>query len=290
MCDNDKKNKEARERYKIRLKNKKCKICFKDFFARDKQVTCSKECTKKSKLNGMKIFYHIKFCKYCNKEILRIKKFGTKSKEKKIKGICKECSNTRKELRRTGELYRPKKTDRKRGARKIKEKKFSNREDYLKYLKDVGNRLGKNKEIKDKGTNTLKNNLLIGKTKYKKGKEHHLWKGNRDNNHFIRSRLTEWKKNVLIKGFYKCSNCGDNKKLEIHHVEPLRDIIDKFTKKPLSKYEQDSQEFENLCKVIVEYHEKNNNIGIVLCEKCHSEIDSYRRQTLKNENKKNKKI
>ena len=94
----------------------------------------------------------------------------------------------------------------------------------------------------------------------------------------------------MIKGFYKCSNCGDNKKLEIHHVEPLRDIIDKFTKKPLSKYEQDSQEFENLCKVIVEYHEKNNNIGIVLCEKCHSEIDSYRRQTLKNENKKNKKI
>jgi hypothetical protein len=48
-------------------------------------------------------------------------------------------------------------------------------------------------------------------------------------------------------------------------------------------------EFENLCNVVVEYHNKNMNVGVAMCEKCHSEIDFYRKQTLKNENKNNKK-
>lgn len=291
MCikKNEEKNARARERYKKTLKDKKCNVCSKEFIGTLKSTTCSKECTRVSKLNGMKVFYHIKSCKYCGEEILRKEKFGTKSKEKKIIGICKSCSEKRKALRKSGELYRPRKTNKKRGVKKEKIKKFPNKEDYLKYLKDVGNRIGRDEEIKVKRINTVREKISKGEIKFKTGKDHHLWKGNRNNNQCIRTRLKDWRKKILKENNYKCSSCGCNKKLEIHHVEPLREIIDKFTKKPLSEYKQGTDEFENLSNVVVEYHNNNENIGIVLCEICHSEVDSYRKQTLKNENKRNKK-
>ena len=137
--------------------------------------------------------------------------------------------------------------------------------------------------ILSKVRNTIIDKIQNGTILYKRGKDHHLWKGNRDNNHIIRTSLNEWKKKILKESQYKCQICGSNKKLEIHHVEPLRDIVNKFTDKPLSQYDSNSPEFTNLVTIINNYHEVNN-VGQCVCEKCHANIDPYRKQTFKYEN------
>ena len=82
--------------------------------------------------------------------------------------------------------------------------------------------------------------------------------------------------------------------MQVHHLEPLRDIIQNF----LDKHDytidyinsiQGNEEYFSLIKEIVEYHEKNMQIGLVVCLNCHYEIDEYyKRKTYEDkENNKN---
>jgi len=133
---------------------------------------------------------------------------------------------------------------------------------------------------KEKASNTKKENFLKGNFVYKKGKEHHLWKGNRQNSNILRTDLTAWKQKHLKDSNYCCENCGNNNDLEVHHKhEPLREIIEKFSKKSLNEYENESDEFLELRETIKKYHD--NVIGQVLCVECHAKIDKYRKPPIK---------
>lgn len=259
-------------KYQKRRKEKKCKICGRLFLGTDRMVSCSKECTRKSKLDGMEKHYVVKFCKDCGVEIERRVKYGKKAKDKVLKNKrCKPCSiKHRKEYFDNVKKNRIKKTEEEKAIKRA----------------ESSERMKKNNPMFNPGTikrvrATINKKIEKGEIKYKTGKEHHLWKGNRDNNHIIRTRLKDWRKFLLKESDYKCSLCSGNKKLEIHHVEPLREIVDKFTDRHLSEYSNESEEFENLIKIIVEYHFNKKGVGICVCEKCHSEIDEYRRQTIK---------
>lgn len=137
-----------------------------------------------------------------------------------------------------------------------------------------------NDETKIKVKDTLHERILNGQIKYKRGPEHHLWKGHRDQAQRIRDVLHIWKRQCLVKSNYKCELCGSNKYLEIHHVKPLRDIITSFAgDRPLREYDVTSPEFSSLTDNILNYH-LNNNIGQVLCLDCHVEIDPHRHYSL----------
>jgi len=66
----------------------------------------------------------------------------------------------------------------------------------------------------------------------------------------------EWYKAILKRDYYKCIDCNSNKKLNIHHVQLLSNIIEQFNIKTL----KDALK----CKKI--WDVKN---GITLCSKCH---------------------
>lgn len=138
------------------------------------------------------------------------------------------------------------------------------------------------KETALKVGSTLKDKHTKGEIKYKKGKENHLWKGNRSNSNILRTDLKEWKQKHLKLSNYCCEICGSKNELEIHHkYEPFREIIEKFTIKPLNDYHNESEEFLLLRENIKEYHK--NVIGQVLCVICHAKIDEYRKKPKTNE-------
>jgi hypothetical protein len=128
-----------------------------------------------------------------------------------------------------------------------------------------------------KETNPMKNKntaLKVGKIikqKYKNGeikkvigKDHWLYKGNRGLNLEIRTRLyPAWTKLVLERDKFRCTKCDKRTTLQVHHIRPLRDIIDLFLTKKLSK--------EELIREVIKEHKLSD--GITLCKKCHSEID-----------------
>lgn len=273
--------------YKDRKKLKKCKHCDNVFLATDKQVSCSKECTRKAKLDGMTKHVHIVQCNTCGKIISTKIKYGSLSKDILRYKRCSECCKKRRTdlaKQRYKEKLKLKIENNPtdfyerilRNGRKIIQSKSKEKNTKTRMIKN--NPMKKN-EVKEKVRNTRIENIIAGTLKYKKGKEHHLWKGNRSNNNTIRTRLLKWRKEIHRIKNWKCEICGSNKNLEVHHLEPLREIIDKFTNKPLSKYLQESEEFENLCEIILNYHNEHLEIGQLLCAKCHSTVDICRKQT-----------
>ena len=134
----------------------------------------------------------------------------------------------------------------------------------------------RNTETVKKVQETFKSKIETGIIKYKKGRDHHLWKGNRDKNHTIRTRLSNWRGKIMVDYNWKCSRCSSNKKLEVHHTKPLRTIISDISDIPLSEYDINSDVFEELIIKVVDYH-NTNDVGVLLCEKCHSDVDTCRK-------------
>ena len=269
------------EKYYLRLKEKSCTNCNKNFLGRDKQVSCSKECTKEAKLKGMKLHYKVIKCSDCSIIISTKIKYGSKATDSITIRRCKSCQKIHRDnyyvnrnkqklaLKRLDPLIIEKNTSK--GIILVNVEKESR---IIQRMKT--NNPMKDRSISSKVSDTIKSKIKSGDIIYNKGKDHHLWKGNRDNNHFIRSRLTDWIKYNLKNANFKYSICESTKNLEVQYDEPLRDIILRFTTKNLSEYSQNSCEFENICNQVEDYH-RNNDIGQVLCKLCHSKRDSYRK-------------
>ena len=143
-----------------------------------------------------------------------------------------------------------------------------------------------NPETRKKMSETFKRKIANGEITYKKGSEHYLWKGNRTFNKAVRIELRKWVQQKFAEVNYVCQKCGkDHTELQVHHLEPLRDIIQKF----LDKYNytmeyinsiEGSKEYFDFIQKIVEYHYEHPEIGLVVCPNCHYEIDDqYRRKT-----------
>ncbi len=225
-------------------------------------------------------------CKKCGK-ILKIVEKAQSGRVKNVleKGVCEECKEkSRQESSIRMHLYNP----------------MYNLETRNKVSKESSIRMHLynpmyNLETRNKVSNTIKQNILEGKIIYKKGSEHYLWKGNRTFNKAVRIELRNWVKSKFEESNYTCQKCGKtHTELQVHHLEPLRDIIQNF----LDKHDytidyinsiQGNEEYFSLIKEIVEYHEKNMQIGLVVCPNCHYEIDEYyKRKTYEDkENNKN---
>lgn len=263
-----------RQLYEADVRAKKCK-CGKEFEGTRKSVACE-ECAYKAKhtANNPKELTIVDIiCKRCGelqerKELLRdiysdkiIKSFS----------LCRNClqeSIVNRSVNVKGELnpnYKP---------NKIVIKKETKLE--MSERMKINNPMFR-KEVTKKVSNTIKKKIKNGILKYKTGKEHHLYKGNRKRSFILRSRLKPWIKKWLEFYDYTCYGCKKRGgRLEVHHITPFRDVISKYTKNLESlSYE----EFESISILIIDEHEKIE--GIPVCKECHSKIDNFRK--LKNE-------
>ena len=259
-------NKKFREWYKNHKLKKLCKNCGIEYEGTSKSLNCKKcEFQRKIEKKDCIIKY---FCKYCNsflfeektKYVCHNKKFENHEK------ICNHCIlENRKKLSENikGKLnpnYRFDKPIIKRETRKEMSDRMK-----------INNPM-RNKDISKKVSDTFKRKIKNGEIKYKNGKDHHLYKGNRKKSYMIRSRLKWWKSKWLLFYNYKCAECGIGGKLEIHHTIQLKNIIAKYCK---NLEDLTEIEFENISEKIIKDHE--NIDGLVLCKKCHSKIDPFRK-------------
>lgn len=131
--------------------------------------------------------------------------------------------------------------------------------------------------IRTKVSNTIKQKIELGKIVYKRGKDHHLWKGNRPFNLVCRSRLyPTWIYKVMERDKFLCTKCGSNRDLHVHHIRFLRTIIENVLQrndiKSIKDVDVSSNLYENLIQSVINEH--NLCDGITLCKSCHAKIDS----------------
>ena len=140
-----------------------------------------------------------------------------------------------------------------------------------------------NEEVRRKVSNTFKRKINNGELIYKKGKDNHNWKGGQNLNKSIRIELRHWVSELFEKYNYTCQRCGKtNTELHVHHIEPLRDIIEKYSKKYNITRENfiDNPNYKDFINDILQYH-YNNDIGIVVCPTCHQILDKYYNKPIK---------
>lgn len=136
----------------------------------------------------------------------------------------------------------------------------------------------KNPEIAKKMAETQKRKVLSGEKIYKKGKEHHLWKGNRIFSETCRVRLHPvWTFPIMERDKFCCVKCQSNRKLQVHHTRPLREIIEEVKKEHGIKSftEIPSENWEPYIQNVLDKHGLED--GMTVCEYCHWEIDEQYR-------------
>jgi hypothetical protein len=132
------------------------------------------------------------------------------------------------------------------------------------------------KEYREKSSSNFKKRVKEGKIIYKKGHNHHLWKGNRNFNDSCRTQLYKpWIFKILKRDNFTCTYCYKTNQLQVHHLKPLREfifeILQKYKIKSFSDIEPN--EWFPYIMEIVENHKLED--GITLCESCHELVDVY---------------
>jgi len=279
-----------------------CKNCQKEFSATEKQTLCDK-CRKKvqtkNRNNSFKIIKQDVHCKYCEKYIFSIEKKQTRKIELKLfTKVCDKCKVKNRikksEMMKINNPMKNKNIVQKNLITKYG--KIPNKteplykqlgyESFVNYMKSKDNPM-KNKDISEKVKNTLRRRINNGEILYKKGVDHHNFKGLRRINKAIRDDLKDWRKKILDDCNYECVECNiNNNKLHVHHTEQLHLIILSICKKNNVNIEflKDGTKEFNLIKNEVLLYHNENNIGIALCEDCHDLIDIHYHKMKKNEN------
>lgn len=73
-----------------------------------------------------------------------------------------------------------------------------------------------------------------------------------------------WYKNIYIRDNFRCVKCNSNKKIEAHHILPIKNIVDMYKSNFLDK-----EELYNFLIKLDIINDVNLNNGITLCRECH---------------------
>lgn len=137
---------------------------------------------------------------------------------------------------------------------------------------------------KEKMKKTLQEHIQDGTVQYKKGVDHHLFKGNRKFNLEVRSKLYPiWIYPILQRDQFKCTQCGSTMNLQVHHIRPLREIcevtFDKlnlpYTSSLITREKLGTEQYERALEAVLQAHSLED--GITLCKDCHKKMDYYYR-------------
>lgn len=80
----------------------------------------------------------------------------------------------------------------------------------------------------------------------------------------------EWKKPILERDGFSCTQCSYTKQLEIHHdKEQMSDIVKLFVKK--TDLERSWKEKKKVVDNVVQYHIDQQVSGVTLCRDCHKD-------------------
>lgn len=74
----------------------------------------------------------------------------------------------------------------------------------------------------------------------------------------------DWYKNIYKRDSFRCVKCNSNKKIEAHHILPVKNIVDSYKDLFTDKYEL----YNFLIKLDI-INDVNLNNGITLCRECH---------------------
>lgn len=300
-------------KYATKLYVKKCKKCGNIFESTAKQKLCAEcreVCHKDAKYE---IIQQTVICRECGKTIETREKKKTPRTLNIVCELCDDCKTKHKEK------FKNEASERMKNNNPMKNKDVANkmgktqRQHYIdkcisegkpikpiahKKLCDekeapietkmrmmVHNPMFK-KETREKVSKTVKEKIANGEITYKKGKEHPLWKGNRNFNKSVRVELRKWVKEKFIEANFTCQICGKTKtELHVHHLEPLREIIENYLNNNNLTIEylndiEGSDEYFRVIQEIVNYHIENKGVGIVVCPECHNKLDKqYKRKT-----------
>lgn len=229
-------------------------------------------------------------CPNCGKLIEIVKKKKIIKDTIKSRHVCKECKdkyqenlikrNKSKELREKNSKRmrenNPNFVDGKKKEEKPKMTKQEVAELNSKRMKE--NNPMWNEDVVNKMKETTKNRIESGDIIYKKGEEHHLYKGGcRIFSELCRSRLyIKWTKPIMERDNFTCTKCGKTKTyLNVHHLKPLREFIEevKIKYNIYSFNDISKDKWEPYIDEIINNHRLID--GITVCKECHNEIDEY---------------
>lgn len=279
--------KKKSDKYKINTKEKKCVQCSCEFIGTKQTVNCEncRGLKRKKNINATRNILCNKCDNVTSTENVLVGK-GASIKDGKVKPLrgvspCEDCRKQLSEERRlkmTGEgnpswVGGPNFHKRQKSG-KTGEQIRQEASDRM-----INNNPTASEDVRNKISETLKNKSKKGEIIYKKGKDHHLWKGNRTRSSTIRSRLYKfWNFPKLQDAKFSCQNCGASKcTLEVHHnQETFAEIVNKILKNNILD-DLSSEEFEIFCENVINYHLEKNISGIVVCIDCHRKLDPQRK-------------
>lgn len=146
-------------------------------------------------------------------------------------------------------------------------------------------------KYKDKMVETFRTKIKNGLIVYKRGIDHHLWKGNRTFADSVRIQLYPlWTKLVLKRDGFSCTQCSATNKLQVHHVKPLRKFIDNIKKKYKIQtfLAVDPKLWQPYIDEIIAKHKLIH--GVTVCTDCHKKIDPLFRNFYGNSKPSEKKV
>lgn len=291
-CRKERDNRKARERYAKTLIEKTCPVCKKLFLGKGKQLNCD-NCKKKRTPVFKETFKQEIRCRSCDKLL----ETHTKNKTNKSALIlysktcddCKEILNEKQSqymklnnpsysnnLSEDEYLLKQKELEDYNSVENINYRREQSREKASERMK-IDNPMF-NSESVDKMKKTLNDRIKSKDIIYPQGKNHPLYKGNRNFNKQVRIYLRKWIINQMSLVNFTCQKCNKNNcELQVHHIEPLRDIINDHLIKheiKIDDLELGSDKCIEIIEDIVKYH-NDNNVGLVVCSKCHSNIDKH---------------
>ena len=130
-------------------------------------------------------------------------------------------------------------------------------------------------DVKKEYSKRMKENRLNGTIPTLRGSQHSQWNGGTSSVSMLVYNdvrfYEQWKRPILIRDGFKCTDCGSSNHLHVHHdKERLSEIIKNHVGNGIDP--ENYEEKRKAADAVVDFHIKYKVSGITLCEKCHSKL------------------